>query len=332
MTGVPATELVPACPLCGTPGGASRAARDRGHGLPGEFAFVRCPTCGLVRLSPRPVEAEIGFYYPEGSYYSYAPPLAAMGAGEPASPRDRAVAWVRGPVLARDGYPTAPLSGSQRALAPVLDRGFGFAARYSVRGFPRAVPGGGRALDVGSGSGLFLGTLARLGWDVLGVDTSRAAADQAQRSLGIEVRVGSFLDVDLPEAAFDHVRMGHVLEHFHDPLAALRRVTAVLAPGGMLFVETPNPDCLPARLLGDEWFPWEAPRHTFLFPPDALASALEEAGFEVQKLWTAFLPHVHQLAGASRPRAAVLDAAARLQHLWRPFNGDLLCCCARRPG
>src|SRR4051794_36850410 len=215
---VPPTEEVPACPLCGTTGGAARPAHDRQFGLPGTFAFVRCPTCGLVRLSPRPVEAGIGFYYPDAGYYSYADPSAGLrtpGTGGREAARERAVAWARDPVLARAGYATPPLSGAQRALAPVLDRTFGFKARYSARGFPPARAGGG-GFDGGSGSGLFLATLAQHGWDVLGVDTSAAAAAEARRSLGVEVRVGSFVDVDLPEAAFDLVHLSHVIEHFHD--------------------------------------------------------------------------------------------------------------------
>ena len=50
----PALEIVAVCPLCGS-GEAARIAggRDRVHGLPGQFGFVRCSGCSLVRLSPR---------------------------------------------------------------------------------------------------------------------------------------------------------------------------------------------------------------------------------------------------------------------------------------
>src|SRR5438105_3953866 len=68
-----AVENVTICPLCGG-GEATRIAggRDRLHRLDGEFAFVRCNGCSLVRLSPRPSPEALGSFYPESGYYSYA--------------------------------------------------------------------------------------------------------------------------------------------------------------------------------------------------------------------------------------------------------------------
>src|SRR5262249_18179345 len=66
------TETVSTCPLCGSGDATWIAhARDRLHHVPGEFAFVRCNACTLVRLSPRPTAEALGAYYPDDSYYSY---------------------------------------------------------------------------------------------------------------------------------------------------------------------------------------------------------------------------------------------------------------------
>lgn len=58
-----------------------------------------------------------------------------------------------------------------------------------------------------------------------------------------------FEDIELPEAAFDAIEMGFVLEHVDDPGVVLRRFRRFLKPGGTLFTAVPNARSL-HRLLG----------------------------------------------------------------------------------
>src|SRR5436189_6413071 len=64
----PALER-PACPLCGGREAAPwiDGLRDLLKQKPGEFAVVRCASCTLAYLSPRPAREAIGLYY-EGVY------------------------------------------------------------------------------------------------------------------------------------------------------------------------------------------------------------------------------------------------------------------------
>ena len=65
------TEAMPACYLCGARGEPLYdGLRDRLYGCPGEWGFLRCRSCGLVWLSPRPVAAEIHKAYM--SYHTHA--------------------------------------------------------------------------------------------------------------------------------------------------------------------------------------------------------------------------------------------------------------------
>lgn len=58
-----------------------------------------------------------------------------------------------------------------------------------------------------------------------------------------------FEEIELPEASFDAIEMGFVLEHVDNPDAVLRRFRAFLKPGGTLFTAVPNARSL-HRLLG----------------------------------------------------------------------------------
>ncbi len=63
--GMAHADREPRCPLCGGQDGRIFCrTRDFNWGLPGEFTYVACLRCGLVRLSPAPSEEEVPDLYP----------------------------------------------------------------------------------------------------------------------------------------------------------------------------------------------------------------------------------------------------------------------------
>lgn len=107
---------------------------------------------------------------------------------------------------------------------------------------------GQRLLDVGCGPGTITLDLAErvAPGPVLGIDAAaevveraaaRAAADR--RAAGpqeVRFAVGDVYALDLPDDSFDVVHAHQVLQHLTDPVAALRELRRVLAPGGTLAV------------------------------------------------------------------------------------------------
>jgi 2-polyprenyl-3-methyl-5-hydroxy-6-metoxy-1,4-benzoquinol methylase len=111
--------------------------------------------------------------------------------------------------------------------------------------------GGGRAVDLGCGSGRFTGLLADRCEQVLAVDIAEreVAIARAKRSRpNIEYRVTSLLDL-APEqdGRFDVVLSVNTLFHLfaeHDVDAVLRHVRSLVAPGGsavIVDIVTPGP-------------------------------------------------------------------------------------------
>jgi ubiquinone/menaquinone biosynthesis C-methylase UbiE len=109
---------------------------------------------------------------------------------------------------------------------------------------PHLAPGQ-RVLDVGCGPGTISVDLARrVGPDghVLGLDVAADVVEQAEahrRDVGVDnVRfaVGDVYALDLEDGSFDVVHAHQVLQHLTDPVAALRELRRVLAPGGLLAV------------------------------------------------------------------------------------------------
>lgn len=121
---------------------------------------------------------------------------------------------------------------------------------------------GGRALDVGCGTGFLLEQLAGRGYSGVGVDLSPESVAIAQKRLAdigaadrLRAEVGSAYEP--PEGPFDLVTLTDVLEHLEDPRACLRAIRARMAPEGLLVISTPNRRSLPGAR---RWVAEKAPR------------------------------------------------------------------------
>lgn len=138
-----------------------------------------------------------------------------------------------------------------------------------------------RLLDVGCGFGSFVKIMQSRGWDGEGIDPSPVTV-AAARSKGLPVRLGTIESFEAPSAAYDVVTMFYVLEHLPDPMAALKKVHSLLAPGGTVLLRVPDTTPIVRMLapfgLGKSLY--DPPFHLYDFSPRVLRSMLLAAGFE----------------------------------------------------
>jgi 2-polyprenyl-3-methyl-5-hydroxy-6-metoxy-1,4-benzoquinol methylase len=238
---------------------------------PGEWTLWRCSECASAYLDPRPDERTVGLAY--ANYYTHS-------SGHPPEP---ATVLQRVRSALANGYrneryktqlPQAWRAGYLLAMAiPPLAAIVDIQFRY----LPRARSAAPRVLDVGCGSGEWLGLAHSAGYRVAGIEPDPVARQRAC-STGLDVR-GSFADFAGDRGGFDYITLSHVLEHVHDSVATLRECHGLLRPGGAVFVDTPNIDALGHRLYGRYWRGLEVPRHLVLFNLTGLSQILSEAGF-----------------------------------------------------
>lgn len=339
-------ELVPACPACGSGETSTQFdAVDRMHYLPGRFGIVKCASCGLVRLSPRPTAEIISRFYPEESYYSYQGSGVDGTGGLGKRIRDR----VRNIALDSFGYKAEPLTFFDKVMRPVVMKVLGSRVPYGWgRRFPKYVANG-NALDIGCGNGTYLSLLKGVGWNVFGVELSEKAKHAAKEQYDIDIFCGDIANAPFAAESFDHIHLSHSLEHFFDPFTLLEKVRELLKPDGTLYIEVPNADSYNANAAGRYWFHWDAPRHLFGFTPQTLSAAVSNAGLEVAKMETLIteLPDLEDLYRAEDAEGSMMADRSfsdrkmavahlprrirtRLAHLFDKQSGDFICCWARR--
>ncbi len=146
--------------------------------------------------------------------------------------------------------------------------------------------GVGRLCDAGCWAGFLLAEAQARGWEVIGVEPSRFASAYARGTIGVPVITGGIDAPELDEERFDAVFLGDVVEHLADPPAALRRLGALLVPGGVLCLALPDAGSRVARMLGWRW--WSVlPTHVQYFTRQSMTRLLRDNGFAVESLGTA---------------------------------------------
>jgi SAM-dependent methyltransferase len=249
-----------ACDLCRASSyQALFQANDRRFGFPGTFTIARCAECGLTRTEPQPVDPSA--FYPEDSYYSFAPPA-------PPSERRK--------IRLREAYGLPTNTDRMRRVVSRLG------ARRMTPGLPPGPPGD--LLDVGCGSGEILLALREVGWNCHGVEVSEHAVSAA-RSAGLtSVELGEFPELDYPTDSFDVVRFWHSLEHVRSPRLYLSEAWRVLRPNGRLLIGVPNFASLLSRMFRGQWFYLDVPRHLWHFDAKSLSRLVSETGFQIQSV------------------------------------------------
>jgi SAM-dependent methyltransferase len=150
-----------------------------------------------------------------------------------------------------------------------------------IAGVTRAETGR-KALDLGSGRGEWLALLSEHGWNATGIEPNDIA--EAARGIDAEIVKADALDYlrESDACSFALVTAFHVVEHLDSDylLQMLREIRRVLTPGGLLILETPNPE----NLTVASWSFHLDPTHKIPIPPILLQYHVETAGFPAHEI------------------------------------------------
>jgi SAM-dependent methyltransferase len=195
----------------------------------------------------------------------------------------------------------------------------------------------GDLLDLGCWIGFLLAEANGRGWRGRGVEPSRFASTVARDRFGLDVVTDELFTAPLPEASFDAVVLGDVIEHLPDPAAALERIGALLRPQGVLAMMLPDAGSRLARAMGRRW--WSIiPTHVQYFTRASMSALLHRQGWELLEIVTApkaftVRYYLERIAGyAPRLSRLLVRCAERLrvaERIWAPDFRDRMLVLAR---
>ena len=135
------------------------------------------------------------------------------------------------------------------------------------------------ALDLGCGRGEWLEKVSSLGLKAVGVDINEKMLAEC-KGRGLDVVLGDALKVlrETADNSISIISAFHVVEHlnFDDVIAIAKESLRALAPGGLLILETPNPENF--RVGSCDFY--LDPTHVRPIPPELLAFVPDYHGFE----------------------------------------------------
>ena len=204
------------------------------------FTIQQCAHCGLRITNPRPDEKALGAYYKTENYLSH-------------SDRNKTL----------------------------FDKIYHFIRKYNLsykRKLIEKFHTSGRIMDIGCGTGAFLGQFDNKRWIRQGFEPDAEAREIAKSTHGIEVNDIPVLN-NLVDTKAEVITLWHVLEHISTINEQLAKIKSLLTEDGILVIAVPMSNSYDANYYGKYWAAYDAPRHLYHFTKDTIQQLLSKHGF-----------------------------------------------------
>jgi 2-polyprenyl-3-methyl-5-hydroxy-6-metoxy-1,4-benzoquinol methylase len=137
-------------------------------------------------------------------------------------------------------------------------------------------------LDFGCGTGYFLSSCKKNGWDVTGIEPDPDARKRASENINQDVY--PTLNHISSDKNFNIITLWHVLEHVHELNETLIQLKKLLDKSGKLVIAVPNIGSFDARTYKDQWAAYDVPRHLYHFSQDTMKVLLDKHHLKVRKI------------------------------------------------
>lgn len=230
------------CPVCGSES-QHPFLEAEDHNVSNDlFKIVECKDCSFRFTSPIPTEETIGDYYKSDNYVSHS--------GTKKGLVNRVYHIVR-----------------SRAIKQKEN----LASKYTK---DKTI------LDIGCGTGDFLGYCKAHNWNTMGLEPDVSARKIALEKNAIEAKNLSHL-YEIEENTFDVISMWHVLEHVYNLNEDIEQYKKILKKQGTLMVAVPNCSSKDAEHYKASWAAYDLPIHLYHFRPENMKRLFSKHGMEV---------------------------------------------------
>ncbi len=207
------------------------------------FALSLCDNCKLIFTNPRPIKDLIENYYKSEDYIPHSKKLSNLNLV----------------------YRIIRQMNNRHKLKIIN--------RFSGKGI---------LLDVGCGTGNFLGYCQNKGWDIAGVEPVSPVNQTASEKLGIQI----FSDVMQINDSnnFDVITFWHVLEHIFNIGDVIEKAKRLITKSGKILIALPNNQSYDAQHYREFWAAYDVPRHLYHFNIESFSWFIKNHGLKIQEI------------------------------------------------
>lgn len=277
------------CLACGNT--TKHRTKIKDHSISNEiFTVAFCDACGFAETEDAPSMDAIGKYYESKDYISHSDTKSGLISNLYHAVRQRML---------------------KSKLMLISD--------YST---------GKKLLDIGSGTGYFLGFMQSNGYLISGVEVSAAAREVSKAKFGIDPLSPEVFLAGSDAKTYDIITLWHVMEHLHDLPVWWSKIRNVLNDNGILVVALPNYASTDGGYYQSFWAGYDVPRHLWHWTPKAFLSMAEAYDFKVihkehmpfDPFYNALLSEKYRQSGAQYLRAFFVGL-----HAWWIGKRDVHC-------
>lgn len=230
------------CPVCGSEN-HKEFLKAKDHNVSHDkFTIVECADCTFRFTTPIPTEETIGEYYKSENYVSHSGTKKGIVNKVYHIVRERAI---------RQKEALANKHSSSKSI-----------------------------LDIGCGTGDFLGYCKSQNWNTLGLEPDESARKIVLEKNKIEAKPLEHL-YQIEANSFDVISMWHVLEHVYHLNRDIEQYKKILKDNGTLIVAVPNCSSGDAEHYKENWAAYDLPIHLYHFRPQNMKQLFANHDMEV---------------------------------------------------
>ncbi len=241
-------EKLTECPVCG----GSNITNHKvvvDHSVSKEsFVITICEGCQFQFTNPRPIDKEIGKYYQSDNYISH----------------------------------------SNKSNSPI-NLLYKLARRFAIKSKLKLINAiakneKGRILDYGCGTGYFLRSMKKDGWNIVGIEPNAKARELAEANTGEEIQE-DITSLNMKNKKFNVITLWHVLEHVHNLNETVATLKSMLKEKGKIIIAVPNISSMDNEIYKEDWASYDVPRHLYHFDRDSMKTLMLKHGLKVKKTY-----------------------------------------------
>lgn len=236
-------EKIDNCPLCNS-SLLEKHITCKDHMVSGEsFEITQCSNCAFLFTNPRPNPESLASYYDSDQYVSH--------------------------------------SNKSNNLTNTI---YKIARRFTLTNklkIINEITDNKSILDYGCGTGYFLNTCKKNGWNINGFEPNDAAREQA--ILNTDTTILSTLSEVEKLNEVSLITLWHVLEHIPDLNKTLSILKSKLSTDGKFLIAVPNVESYDAIHYKEHWAAYDVPRHLYHFNINTMNQFLQHHGLKLYK-------------------------------------------------